>query len=74
MAVSQQAAAIVAFLVETGGASPREVGVCVLHDQNGRRAWQALRRLREAGYVHRPYRAMYVGNLGVAASQRRLFA
>ena len=64
---------VIAFLVVAGPASPKDVGVCVLKEKDGRRAWLVLDKLCQTGYVEKLRHATYAGVRGVAVSQREMW-
>lgn len=64
---------VIAFLVLTGTSSPMDVGVCVLGEKDGRRAWDVLDRLRREGYVRKRSYGKYEGEPEFACVQRELW-
>lgn len=64
---------VIEFLVVAGPASPLDVGVCILKEKDGRRAWLVLDKLCRVGYAEKIAHASYAGVRGVAVSQREMW-
>jgi len=69
MVNEKTAKAVIELLVFTGRCSPLDIGVCVLGEPDGKRAWNILNAMRAEGYVSKVCYGTYTGRKGVAAAQ-----